>query len=563
MSYCYDWNSTEWYDSPPAPPLTPGSTDTDHEQTNAQWVILGVVLCEVAVVMIALGSDLQRYALTMVAPERRCGPFSCSNTLWFVGLIIYFSGNGVFVAALGLAPASLCAALIATVVVANALISRVLLKETLARCDYHGGALIMAGIALTAAFAPYTSVEYTAAAIDDLVAHPVGKAYLGVLCTFCLLVMLLVLYQEHRERQQERQDKAAAAAAGKGKGENGPSSTTTSTDGEEARLPPPPELTAGVHLPPSPELATMEVAVVLAPEAIAGEGTTEEGKEGKKAKEAVPWLEAMMPFCYPVVIGTLETLVQMCMKGGSSMLYLTLFPPYKSQLCHATFWLVILAWALISVLVIFWLRKGLERLPASRLLPVEYGTVTATSVLGGLMLYQEATTVSVFNLAMMGVGIGLICGGCALVGKRKTMPKRYMPNQIVAQRCIPLLRNRVRRHKSPRQHQQLRELEVGRLRESQPTSPTPPGVATADAPPRPESGAGQSRPSLVARSTVPTGADDRTSRPTFSSHAPADRLESGDRSPQAAETLGRIRSSPKLGAQAAAGLQAQVQEMKV
>mgnify|MGYP002008962205 CR=1 FL=1 len=150
MSYCYDWNSTEWYDSPPAPPLTPGSTDTDHEQTNAQWVILGVVLCEVAVVMIALGSDLQRYALTMVAPERRCGPFSCSNTLWFVGLIIYFSGNGVFVAALGLAPASLCAALIATVVVANALISRVLLKETLARCDYHGGALIMAGIALTA-----------------------------------------------------------------------------------------------------------------------------------------------------------------------------------------------------------------------------------------------------------------------------------------------------------------------------------------------------------------------------------------------------------------------------
>ena len=27
-----------------------------------------------------------------------------------------------------------------------------------------------------------------------------------------------------------------------------------------------------------------------------------------------------MPFCYPVVIGTLETLVQMCMKGGPSML---------------------------------------------------------------------------------------------------------------------------------------------------------------------------------------------------------------------------------------------------
>ena len=44
------------------------------------------------------------------------------------------------------------------------------------------------------------------------------------------------------------------------------------------------------------------------------------------------------------------------------MLFLTLFPPYESQLCHATFWLVILAWALLSVAVIWWLRKGLERL---------------------------------------------------------------------------------------------------------------------------------------------------------------------------------------------------------
>ena len=53
----------------------------------------------------------------------------------------------------GLAPASLCAALMATVVVANALISRALLKEKLERCDYHGGALIMIGISVTASFA--------------------------------------------------------------------------------------------------------------------------------------------------------------------------------------------------------------------------------------------------------------------------------------------------------------------------------------------------------------------------------------------------------------------------
>ena len=36
--------------------------------------------------------------------------------------------------------------------------------------------------------------------------------------------------------------------------------------------------------------------------------------------------------------------------------------------------------ARVGTQVIWWLRKGLERLEASRLLPVEYGTVTATSV---------------------------------------------------------------------------------------------------------------------------------------------------------------------------------------
>ena len=41
-----------------------------------------------------------------------------------------------------------------------------------------------------------------------------------------------------------------------------------------------------------------------------------------------------------------------------------------------------------ALLVIWWLRKGLTHLPASRLLPVEYGTVTSTSIIGGLVLFK-------------------------------------------------------------------------------------------------------------------------------------------------------------------------------
>ena len=149
------------------------------------------------------------------------------------------------------------------------------------------------------------------------------------------------------------------------------------------------------------------------------------------------------------------------------MLYLTLFPPYHSQLCHATFWVVLLAWALLSLSVIWWLRKGLERLEASRLLPVEYGTVTATSVLGGLVLYQEARYVGALNLALMGVGILLICCGCALVGRRKTMPKKYMPGSYVAHRMMPLVRSRVARRNM--RHLQLADVAGPGLAEQSPT----------------------------------------------------------------------------------------------
>ena len=72
---------------------------------------------------------------------------SSATCTWLCGLATYFFGNVFFILALGFAPASLCAALLATVVVANALIARFLLKERLQRCDYHGGALIVAGAA--------------------------------------------------------------------------------------------------------------------------------------------------------------------------------------------------------------------------------------------------------------------------------------------------------------------------------------------------------------------------------------------------------------------------------
>ena len=183
---------------PPGPSSPPPLSPPGEEGLWQLEAILGVVLCEVAVTMLALGSNTQRYALIMVERSRNCCGVPLSKSLWVLGLVVYFGGNVVYTMALAFAPASLCAALIATVVVANALISRIMLGERKLRADYHGSALIIGGIALTAAFAPFPSppVEYDAPMLAELFVAPSSILYLLFLLFLIVAMATLVLYHE-------------------------------------------------------------------------------------------------------------------------------------------------------------------------------------------------------------------------------------------------------------------------------------------------------------------------------------------------------------------------------
>ncbi len=447
---------------------------------------LGIALCEVAAVLLALGSDLQRYALAKIEPSTRlrCATrINAANAVWLSGLAIYFAANGVYVVAVSLAPAALCSALLATVVIANALISRWLLDERLKRCDYHGGTLIMAGIVLTSVFGPTTVVRYDALQLARLLSprtNPAGFAYLVSVALAVSVLCGMVLWHERRERAfaaaelaRERIECAAAAAvfivcadepseeappaspaaeaapasastpsrvalldggsdggSSSGVGSAGASAPASSpraaADPPASRVPTalPPRCGGGDDLPPPPPSTPSPAGVV-------GVGSAPQWRAaaGSDAPLSHSWLRSLMPFAYPIAVGLFETGVQMAMKGGSSMLLLSFSG--DSQLCHPLFWVVLLAWALLAVGAIIWLRKGLRHLPATRLLPVEYGTVSSASVLGGLLLYEEADLVSSRDLGLMMLGILLVCVGCGLVGRRKTIKRRYMPHNQV------------------------------------------------------------------------------------------------------------------------------------
>ena len=89
-----------------------------------------------------------------------------------------------------------------------------------------------------------------------------------------------------------------------------------------------------------------------------------------------------------------------------------------SQVCYAIFWVVASSLLVLFGAQVIWLRKALLHLEVTRVLPVEYGTVTTLSVLGSLVLFQEHTLLTPPRLAAVFAGIVLILLGCALVGSR-------------------------------------------------------------------------------------------------------------------------------------------------
>ena len=58
--------------------------------------------------------------------------------------------------------------------------------ETLQRCDYHGGALILAGIAVASVHAPHVTIAYDAREVTALISDPYGALY-------CILIALTAI----------------------------------------------------------------------------------------------------------------------------------------------------------------------------------------------------------------------------------------------------------------------------------------------------------------------------------------------------------------------------------
>ena len=108
---------------------------------------------------------------------------------------------------------------------------------------------------------------------------------------------------------------------------------------------------------------------------------------------------------YPTLLAIYESIVQLCLKGGSNMLYLMIFCipspliPTLPAACKGKqgaellkvpmFYAVMGLGTFVSLMILVWLRKGYKRFDATQMLPVQNGVLVSSSVFGGLMFYQD------------------------------------------------------------------------------------------------------------------------------------------------------------------------------
>ena len=161
-------------------------------------IYVGAAICEGAVLLIAIGANIQRYALDRISARESllCACVSKRFTVWILGLAVYFTANILYTIALVFAPAALCATLMATIVPINAATSRLILGETLQLVDVQGGLLITAGISLAAWAAPYRTDTYTAVELQRLLFETDALVTLMVLSGACLLLAAATLAHE-------------------------------------------------------------------------------------------------------------------------------------------------------------------------------------------------------------------------------------------------------------------------------------------------------------------------------------------------------------------------------
>jgi hypothetical protein len=175
---------------------------------DANNVVVGGAISVTAAFLYATGLCIQRAALTVAegSPAAGCRGVCCakhSNINWLLGLAVYGIG-GLFLGTIALAfiPLSLTSSIFSSVLIFNAIVARIWLKEAVVFMDYVCYLIIIAGIAMTSAFAPRNAYKFSIHETAELFKRFGGIVFWVI--TVGTLAFLHVLIGCKLERKHEK-----------------------------------------------------------------------------------------------------------------------------------------------------------------------------------------------------------------------------------------------------------------------------------------------------------------------------------------------------------------------
>ena len=312
------------------------------------------------------GLVMQRYGLSYpaVAPGRVSvfGRRLKRNTCWCLGLFVYGCGNLVYTAAMQFAPVSLLTTVFAVSLAMNALLSKLVMGEAVDRNGVLGYCVIMGGIGVSSVGLPKETAAFSADDLAAMAVQPLAALYLLIIASMVGGLTLWVLRFE-------------------------------------ARFPPPP-----------PTMSTVDLDAAARPDS-----------------EVVPKKTLFgAQLCFPTVLSSYETMSQLCIKGGSSMMLVS--ATSENQTGKAMFWAVILVGLACTAQAVRWLRRCYSRFDTTTMLPVEYGMLTLSSTFGGMMFFQEYKQLEAEDWRWVITGeFILLCGmGCVSLAKLHQQEREWL-----------------------------------------------------------------------------------------------------------------------------------------
>ena len=371
-------------------------------------LVLALTLNTTGAGLFSAGLVLQRYSLSAPsgsAGEGRVRILCCTMTRnwgWALGLALYTSGNCVYTVAMQFAPVSLLTTCFAIALPLNAVLSRSVMGESIDRNGAVCYAVIMLGIAASAVGLPKEKQSFSAGEMTDLVEHPAGAGYmLGM----AAIVVSLSIVVWRFERQFPFHG------------------VVTSPPDVDA------DIDAGADVDVDASVSSTAVVASLPP-TVAAKVKTEGAVPGSRLFAAY--------LTYGIVLSSYETIAQLCLKAGSSMLLVGMEDgeTLSKHLWTPIFVGVCALGAVCTVAAVIWLRFVYRRFDTATMFPVEYSSLIMSTNVGGIVLFREHMQMSSGQWVWVSLG-----GVILLLGMGGVAAAKYKQRQaalvVVAPSILP------------------------------------------------------------------------------------------------------------------------------